>query len=61
MKYYAKFESKDGAYVDASGMRFDVSVVRRVRDARGVNIGYAQFPSLVAALESWGVRYESSS
>ena len=56
MRYFAKFESADGAYADAAGLRYDVSYVRRVRDARGVNVGYAAFPSLAAALEHWGLR-----
>ncbi len=59
MMYYARFESADGAYVDAGGVRFDVSVVRRVRSAAGVNVGYEQFSSLEAALEAWGLRSAS--
>ena len=59
MMYYARFESADGAYVDASGVRYDVSEVRRVRSAAGVNVGYVQFPSLEAALEAWGLRSAS--
>lgn len=55
MMYYAKFESADGSYVDANGVRYDVSVVRRVRSAAGVNVGYEQFSSLEAALEAWGL------
>lgn len=53
MRYYAKFESPDGAYVDVVGTRFDVSSARRVRDRRGVNEGYTPFPSLETALQRW--------
>ena len=54
--YYARFESADGAYADANGARYDVSEVRRVRNAHGVNVGYVPFPTLEAALEAWGLR-----
>lgn len=50
MKYYAKFKSPDGEYVDSTGVRYDVSAVRRVRNADGVNVGYVPFPSRAAAL-----------
>lgn len=53
MKYYAKFKSPDGAYVDSAGVRYDVSTVRRVRNADGVNVGYFKFPSLEVALAVW--------
>lgn len=53
--FYAKFESPDGDYIDAGGRRYDVSVVRRVRCSRGVNVGYEEFPTLEAALEHWGL------
>lgn len=53
MKYYAKFKSPDGSYVDGIGLRYDVSTVRRVRNADGVNVGYSLFPSLEEALEKW--------
>lgn len=55
MNYYARFESADGAYADAAGLRFDVCEVRRVRSQQGLNVGYVAFPSLVAALEHWGL------
>lgn len=50
MKYYAKCKSADGAYMDAEGVRYDVSTVRRVRSNNGINVGYEQYPSLEAAL-----------
>lgn len=56
MKYYARFESADGAYADAAGLRYDVCEVRRVRSPQGLNVGYVPFPSLSAALEHWGLR-----
>lgn len=55
MRLFARFESADGAYVDAAGMRFAVSEVRRVRSAAGVNVGYEEFPTLEDALEAWGL------
>lgn len=51
--FYAKFPAADGAYVDADNIRYDLSVVRRVRDPQGVNVGYTEFPSLEAALKHW--------
>ena len=56
MRLFARFESADGEYVDAAGMRFAVSEVRRVRNAAGVNVGYEAFPSLQDALDAWGLR-----
>ena len=56
MRLFARFESADGAYVDAAGVRFAVSEVRRVRNAAGVNVGYEAFASLQDALEAWGLR-----
>ena len=56
MRYYARFECADGAYADANGVRYDVSAVRRVRSAEGVNVGYVPFPTLEDALEEWGLR-----
>jgi hypothetical protein len=55
MKYYAKFKSPDGEYVDSTGVRYDVSAVRRVRSPQGLNVGYVPFPSLEDALEYWGL------
>lgn len=55
MKYYARFESADGVYADAAGMRYDVCEVRRVRSPEGLNVGYVSFPSLKDALEHWGL------
>ena len=52
---YAKYENPDGAYVDAGGRRYDVSIVRRVRCSRGVNVGCIQLPALEVALEEWGL------
>lgn len=58
MKYYAIFESPDGAYADAAGLRYDVCEVRRVRSPQGLNVGYVPFPSLESALEHWGLTSE---
>ena len=54
--YYKKTMTQDGSYVDAAGQRWDVCAARRVRDAKGVNVGYVEFPSLEDALEEWGLQ-----
>lgn len=54
--YYKKTMMHDGLYVDADGVRWDVLAARRVRDAKGVNVGYEEFSSLDDALEAWGLR-----
>ena len=53
--YYKKTMMQDGPYVDAAGQRWDVCAARRVRDAKGVNVGYEEFPSLEDALAAWGL------
>lgn len=50
-----KIPDSDGVWQDADGQRYSLSVVRRLRDARGVNVGYADFDSLEAALAAWGL------
>ncbi len=60
MKYYAKFKSPDGEYVDSTGVRYDVSAVRRVRNHQGVNVGYEEFATLEEALEAWNLMHESA-
>ena len=55
MKFYARIARPDGAYVDAAGERYDVSVIRRSRSHLGINVGYEPFPSLETALEVWGI------
>lgn len=57
MRYYARFECADGAFVDACGLRYDVVSVRRVRDKLGINVGYAPFSSMEEALAAWGLRH----
>lgn len=59
MRYYARFECADGAFIDAAGTRYDVVQVRRVRDKCGINVGYEPFPSMEDALSAWGVHYVS--
>lgn len=39
-----------------TGLRWDVCAARRVRDAKGVNVGYVEFPSLEDALAAWGLQ-----
>ena len=53
--YYKKTMMHDGPYADAAGKRWDVCEARRVRDAKGVNVGYEEFPSLDDALAAWGL------
>lgn len=44
-----------GGFVDADGLRWSVSMARRVRSAAGVNVGYVPFASLEEALAVWGL------
>ena len=46
---------ENGEWMDADGQRYSLSVVRRLRNASGVNVGYEEFPSLDAALAAWGL------
>ena len=55
MNLYSKYPYPDGAYIAQDGQRYDVVVVRRVRDPRGVNVGCESYPSLAAALDAWGL------
>ena len=54
--YYKRIMMLDGPYVDAAGQRWDVCAAFRVRDAKGVNVGYEEFPSLEDALAAWGLQ-----
>ena len=53
--YYKRIMMLDGPYVDAAGQRWDVCAAFRVRDAKGVKVGYEEFPSLEDALAAWGL------
>lgn len=53
--YYKRIMMLDGPYVDAAGQRWDVCAAFRVRDAKGVNVGYEEFPSQEDALAAWGL------
>lgn len=55
MMYFKKLPDPMGDYVDAAGNRFSLSAARRIRTAAGVNIGYAPFDSINAALQAWGL------
>ena len=46
---------ENGEWMDADGQRYSLSVVRRLRNAAGVNVGYEDFDSLEAALAAWGL------
>lgn len=51
-----KILDSDGVWMGADGQRYSLSVVRRLRDARGVNVGYEDFDSLEDALAAWGLQ-----
>ncbi len=53
--FYRRSECWDGEYVDAAGRRYTISGARRMRNARGTNVGYTEFASLEEALEAWGL------
>lgn len=55
MMYFKKSPDPMGEYVDAAGKRFSIAAARRIRTAAGVNVGYAPFASLDAALQAWGL------
>lgn len=50
-----KILDSDGVWMGADGQRYSLLVVRRMRDARGVNEGFEDFDSLDDALEAWGL------
>ena len=50
-----KIPDSDGLWMGRDGQRYSLSVVRRLRNAAGVNVGYADFDSLEDALEEWGL------
>lgn len=55
MMYFKKTLDASGDFVDADGLRWSVSMARRVRSAAGVNVGYVPFASLEDALAAWGL------
>lgn len=55
MMYFKKSPDPMGEYCDAAGVRFSIAVARRIRTARGVNVGYEAFESLEEALDEWGL------
>lgn len=50
-----KILDSDGEWMDADGQRYSLLVVRRLRNAAGVNVGYEDFDSLEDALAEWGL------
>ena len=54
MKFKREID-ENGEWMDADGQRYSLSVVRRLRNAAGVNVGYEDFDSLEAALAAWGL------
>ena len=54
-----KIPDSDGVWQDADGQRCSLLVVRRLRDARGVNEGFADFDSLEDALAAWGLHMDA--
>jgi hypothetical protein len=55
MMYFRKSPDPMGEYVDTAGNRFSIAAARRIRTTAGVNVGYAPFESLAAALQAWGL------
>lgn len=55
MMFFRKDMDASGGFVDADGLRWSVSMARRVRSAAGVNVGYVPFASLEEALAAWGL------
>ena len=53
--YFKKVEDESGPYADAHGQRYDVCGARRVRSSSMENSDYAEFESLEAALQTWGL------
>lgn len=53
--FYQKLADVEGNYVNDSGERFSISAVRRVRNPKGVNVGYEEFTSLEDAVRSWNL------
>ena len=54
--FYKKVKDVLGAYVDNSGVRYDICAVRRIRIAAGSCCDmYEWFPALSAALLAWGL------
>lgn len=53
--FYKLEKDLQGEYVGPDGQRYAVLVARRVRSPYGVNVGYAEFASLEAALDAWGL------
>ena len=54
-----KIPDSDGTWVSADGLRYTLLVVRRLRDANGVNVGFEEFTSLADALERWNLRCDN--
>ena len=55
MMYFRKMDEPAGEYVSADGLRYSVSMARRIRSAVGINVGYEPFSSLQEALAAWGL------
>ena len=54
--FYKKEQDEQGDYMDEHGTRFSVLCARRIRCAKGLNVGYVEFDSLAAAMQAWGLR-----
>ena len=50
---------ENGEWMDADGQRYSLLVVRRLRNAAGVNVGYEDFDSLEDALAAWGLHLDA--
>ena len=54
-----KQKDENGEWIGRDGQRYSLLVVRRLRDARGVNVGFADFASLDDALAAWGLHMDA--
>lgn len=54
-----RIQDPAGVWIDCDSLRYSLIVVRRQRDACGVNVGFEDFPTLDAALTAWGLRLDS--
>ena len=51
-----RIQTDDGEWRDENGQRWALVVVRRLRNAAGVNVGFEEFESVEEALVAWGLQ-----
>ena len=50
-----KIQDAEGAWEAPTGERFTLIMMRRIRNAQGINVGYEEFDSLECALKKWSL------